>query len=56
MSQRAILIDHPHIAPGDRRGVHAPSQAHGWFHSLIGQSRRLLRLLGEFAAAGGSLS
>jgi hypothetical protein len=56
MLQRALPVTHPPIALGEKLGVHAPSKARALVRALIDQSLRLLRLLGEFAAAGGPLS
>jgi hypothetical protein len=56
MLQRALPVQQPHIALGQTLGVRAPSRARTLVDALIGHCRRLLRLLGEFVAAGGPLS
>jgi hypothetical protein len=53
MLQRALPVLHPPIALGE---VHAPSKARALARAFIGHSLRLLRWLGQFAAAGGPLS
>ena len=56
MLQRALPVRHPHIAFGDRPGVRAQLNARALFRAFVDHSLRLLRRLGEFAAAGGALS
>jgi hypothetical protein len=56
MLQRALPIQHPHIALGEKLGVHAPSKARALLRAITGHFLRLMRLLGEYAAAGGPLS
>ncbi len=54
MLQRALPVQHPHIALGEK--LHAPSKARALVRAFIGHFLRLLRLLGQYAAAGGPLS
>ena len=56
MYQRAFPVRHPHIAPGEMLGVREPLTARTLFGAFVDHCLRLLRLLGEFAAAGGPLS
>jgi hypothetical protein len=56
MLPRALPLQHPPIALGEKLGVHAPSKARALVRAFIDHSLRLLRLLGQFAAAGGPLS
>jgi hypothetical protein len=56
MYQRALPVSHPPIAPGGRLGAREPLKARTLFRAFIDQCLRLLRLLGEFLAAGGPLS
>ena len=56
MYQRALPLKHPPIAPGEILGARAPLKARALFRALADNSLRLLRWLGEFAAAGGPLS
>jgi hypothetical protein len=56
MYQPALPVQHPHIALGEKLGAHEPSKARVLVRALVGHVLRLLRWLGEFAAAGGSLS
>jgi hypothetical protein len=56
MLQPALPVQHPHIALGEKLGAHAPSKARTLVGFFIGHFLRLLRLLGQFAAAGGPLS
>jgi hypothetical protein len=56
MYQRALQVPHPLIAPGERLSVREPPKAHALFRALVDQCLRMLRLLGEFFAAGGALS
>jgi hypothetical protein len=56
MYQRALTVRHPNIAPGEMLGAREPSKARTLFRAFIDQCLRLLRLLGEFFAAGGPLS
>jgi hypothetical protein len=52
MLQRALPVQHPHIALGARESFRVRTL----FRALIGHSLRLLRLLGDFVAGGGPLS
>jgi hypothetical protein len=56
MLQRAIPVRHPHIALGQTHGAREPLKMRTLFRAFIDHSVRLLRLLGEYAAAGGPLS
>ena len=56
MYQRALPVRHPHIALGQTLGAREPSIVRTLFRAFIDHSLRLLRLLGDFAAAGGPLS
>ena len=56
MLQRALPVRHPHIALGQTLGAHEPLNVRRLFRAFFDHSLRLLRLLGEFAAAGGPLS
>ena len=56
MYQRALPVRHPHIALGQTLAAHEPLKARKLFRAFIDHSLRLLRLLGEFLAAGGALS
>jgi hypothetical protein len=56
MYQRALPVRHPNIAPGGTRGAGEPLRTRAPFHAFVDHSLRLLRLLGEFSAAGGALS
>ncbi|SHJ32146.1 hypothetical protein SAMN05444159_0303 [Bradyrhizobium lablabi] len=56
MLQRALPVQHPPFALGEKLGVHAPSRARALVRVFVGHCLRLLRLLGQFAAAGGPLS
>jgi hypothetical protein len=56
MLQRAIPVRHPHIALGQTLGAREPLKMRTLFRAFIDHSVRLLRLLGEYAAAGGPLS
>jgi hypothetical protein len=56
MLQRALPVAHPPIALGETLGVHAPSKARALVRVFVNHCLRLLRLLGELAAAGGPLS
>jgi hypothetical protein len=56
MLQRALPRQHPRIALGQEPGARGPSRARMLGRAFIGHVQRLLRLLGEFAAAGGPLS
>ena len=53
MLQRALPVRHPHIAPGERLGAREQLNARTLFRAFVDHSLRLLRLLGEFVAAGG---
>jgi hypothetical protein len=56
MYQRALPVRHPHIALGQTPGGRKPLNVRTLFRAVIDHSLRLLRLLGQFAAAGGPLS
>jgi hypothetical protein len=56
MYQRALPVRHPHIVLGQTLGAREPLKLRTLFRAFIDHSLRLLRLLGEFAAAGGPLS
>jgi hypothetical protein len=56
MLQRALPVQHPHVALGQTLGVREPLKVRTLFRALIGHSLRLLRLLGDFVAGGGPLS
>jgi hypothetical protein len=56
MLQRALPLQHPHIALGQELAAHAPSKARTLVRAFTGHFLRLLRLLGQYAAAGGPLS
>jgi hypothetical protein len=56
MLQRALPLQRQHIALGEKLGVHAPSKARALVRALTGRFLRLMRLLGDFVAAGGPLS
>jgi hypothetical protein len=56
MYQRALPVRHPHIALGQTLGAREPSTVRTLFRAFVEHSLRLLRLLGDFAAAGGPLS
>jgi len=56
MYQRAIPVPHPHIASGEMPAAREPLNARRLFRAFVDHSVRLMRLLGEFAAAGGALS
>jgi hypothetical protein len=56
MYQPALPVQHPHIALGEKLGAHEPSKARMFVRAFVGHVLRLLRLLGQFAAAGGPLS
>jgi hypothetical protein len=56
MYQRALPVRHPHIAFGEMLEAREPLKARRLFRAFVDHSKRLLRLLGEFAAAGGALS
>ncbi len=56
MLQRALPVRHPPIAPGERLGSRGQLDARTLFRAFVDHSLRLLRLLGEFFAAGGALS
>jgi hypothetical protein len=47
---------HPQIALGQKLGARKPSKARILVGAFIGHLLRLLRLVGQFAAAGGPLS
>jgi hypothetical protein len=56
MLQRAFPIQQPYNARDEKRGADAPSNARRFVGAFSGHLLRLLRLLGRFAAIGGSLS
>jgi hypothetical protein len=56
MLQRALPVRHPHIALGQTLGAREPLKVRTLFRAFIDHSLRLLRLLGDFVAAGGPLS
>jgi hypothetical protein len=56
MLQRALPLPHPYIAPGQALGAREQLNARSLFRAFVDHSLRLLRGLGEFAAAGGPLS
>jgi len=56
MYQRAIPVQHPHIALSERLEILEPSKARALGRAFIGQVLLILRLLGQFIAAGGPLS
>jgi hypothetical protein len=55
MLQLALPVQHSTIAFGEG-GVHAAPKARTLAGALIGNFMRLMRWLGEFAAAGGPLT
>ncbi len=56
MLQRALPVQQAQIALGQTLGACEPSKARTLVGALIRPLLRLLRLLGQFAAAGGPLS
>lgn len=56
MLQRALQAQHPPIALGERHEVRKQLSARMLFRAFVDHSLRLMRFLGEFFAAGGSLS
>jgi hypothetical protein len=56
MYQRALPVRHPHIVLGQTLGAREPLKLRTLFRAFVDHSLRLLRLLGEFATAGGPLS
>jgi hypothetical protein len=56
MYQRALPVRQPLIARGERLCALDQLKARTLFRALVDHSMRLLRLLGEFFAAGGALS
>ena len=56
MYQRALPVPHPRFARGEMLAAREPLKARTLFRAFIDQCLRLLRLLGEFFAAGGALS
>jgi hypothetical protein len=56
MYQRALPVQHPHIALGQTLEARGPLSVRRLFRAFIDHSLRLLRLLGDYAAAGGPLS
>ncbi len=56
MLQRALPVQHPQIALGEQLGAHEPSAARTLVRAVIAHALRLMRLLGQFASAGGPLS
>jgi len=56
MLQHALPVQHPPIALGEKLGARKPSKARTLARAFVGHFLRLLRLLGQFTAAGGPLS
>jgi hypothetical protein len=56
MLQRALPLQHPHIALGQELAAHAPSRARALVRAFAGHFQRIMRLVGQYAAAGGALS
>ena len=56
MYQRTLQVPRPLIAPGERLSARVPPKARTRLRALVDHSMGLLRLLGEFLAAGGALS
>jgi hypothetical protein len=56
MYQRALPVRHPHLALGQTLEAREPLKVRTLFRAFIDHSLRLLRLLGDFIAAGGPLS
>lgn len=56
MYQRALPVARPLVAPGERLSAREQLKARTLVRAFIDQCLRLLRLLGEFLAAGGPLS
>jgi hypothetical protein len=56
MYQRALPVARPLVAPGERLSAREQPKARTLVRAFIDQCLRLLRLLGEFLAAGGPLS
>ena len=56
MLQRALPLRHPPIASDEKLEARKQLNARTLFRALIDHFLRLLRLLGEFFAAGGPLS
>jgi len=56
MYQRALPVARPLVAPGGTLGTRERLKARTPFRAFIDQCLLLLRLLGEFFAAGGPLS
>jgi hypothetical protein len=56
MIQRALPMHHPSVAPDETAGPRAPSNAPISIRAFMDRFVTLLRLLGQFAAAGGPLS
>jgi hypothetical protein len=56
MHEHALPVPHPNIAPGGTRGAREHLKARTLLRAFVDHSLRMLRLLGEFFAAGGALS
>jgi hypothetical protein len=56
MLQRVLPVQHPHIALGETLDAQEPSKLRMRARVFIDHVLRLLRVLGQFAAAGGPLS
>jgi hypothetical protein len=56
MLQRALPVRRPPIVLHEMLGARKPLNARTRFRAFVDRSLRLLRLLGEFFAAGGPLS
>lgn len=56
MRHRVLSIQHPEIVHDEDRGAQRPIASGAILHGLAGQLARMLRVLGAFFAAGGSLS
>jgi hypothetical protein len=56
MLRPGVPIAHPRIALDEQPQDHAPSNVRTFIDAFADRFLRLLRLLGQFAAAGGPLS
>jgi hypothetical protein len=56
MYQRALPVQHPHLALSETLAARERLNARTIFRAVVGRSLLILRRLGEFFAAGGSLS
>jgi hypothetical protein len=56
MLQHALPVQHPRIALGEKLQAHKRSTVRTFVRALIAHALAFLRLLGQFAAAGGPLS